>query len=65
MEQITRAQTHLVVILAESASLQVGNADFGFDYLEAREHFQQATNEGLVDIVKTKKGPDHKILAFI
>ena len=51
VEQITRARTHLVVILAESASLRVCNADFGFDYLEAREHFQQAANEGLVDIV--------------
>ena len=37
--------------VCESASLRVCNADFGFDYLEAREHFQQAANEGLVDIV--------------
>ena len=37
--------------VCESASLQVCNADFGFDHLEAREHFQQAANEGLVDNV--------------
>ena len=43
IEQITRAKTNLAVILV--------NYDNDDDYSKTKEHFQQAANEGLVDIV--------------
>ena len=41
MELITRARTHLVVILVDDGKV----------YFKTKSHFQQAANEGLVDIV--------------
>ena len=43
VEQITRARTHLAVILLGER--------YNRDYLNIRRHFRQAANEGLVDIV--------------
>ena len=48
MELITRARTHLSVIL-------VGTG-YGFDYDETSEYLQQAADLGLVEMVQLGEG---------
>ena len=48
MEVITRAQTHLAVILADTA---IGSAFKTKTKIETMNHFQQAAGQGLIGIV--------------
>ena len=48
MEVITRAQTHLAVILADTA---IESAFKTKTKIETMNHFRQATGQGLIDIV--------------
>ena len=52
MEMITRAKTHLFVILVEEHSGYSSDYDYGCRHANTEKYFQQAAKQGLVEIVQ-------------
>ena len=52
MEMITRAKTHLFVILVEEHSGFSSDYDYGCRHANTEKYFQQAAKQGLVEIVQ-------------